>query len=178
MKELGHVVASNEVRFGTLKLMVLYRNSERILADALGSDDGITIFYYHNTVSYKYRGKFRVQNILSSIHYVMSLSPDELPLKSLTTTEELGDFLHSTDKAVLLVDFCGWIPRVVGMDKSKTESDLGMLFLYPVTLSLFLSFFLSFFQHSFTIPNSVKGLLLFTIYTVLKLFTLYTSSLI
>ncbi|KAK6160520.1 hypothetical protein DH2020_003901 [Rehmannia glutinosa] len=125
MKELAHVVASDEAKFGTLKLMVLYRNVEKILANALGVTDGITIFYYHNTVSYKYLGRLRVQNILSSVHYAMSLSPDELPLKSLTTPEELKDFLHSTDKAVLLLEFCGWTPRLLAMNKSMTESVLG-----------------------------------------------------
>ncbi|KAL0336640.1 UNVERIFIED_CONTAM: hypothetical protein Sradi_4875900 [Sesamum radiatum] len=125
MKELAHMVASDEVRFGTLKLMVLYRNVERMLADSLGVADGITIFYYHNTLSYKYWGRLRGQNILSSVHYVMSLSPDELPLKSLTTPEELSDFLHSTDKVVVVTDFCGWTARLLAANRSMTESDLG-----------------------------------------------------
>ncbi|KAL8534921.1 hypothetical protein ACS0TY_010817 [Phlomoides rotata] len=124
MKVLAHVVASDEVRFGTLKLMVLYINMERMLADALGATEGITVFYYHNAVSYKYWGRLRVQNILASVEYVTSLSPDELPLKSLSTSEELKGFLHSTDKAVLLLEFCGWTPRLLATNKS-TESDLG-----------------------------------------------------
>ncbi|KAK4413645.1 hypothetical protein Salat_2777300 [Sesamum alatum] len=125
MTELAHMVASDEVRFGTLKLMVLYRNVERMLADALGATDGITVFYYQNTLSYKYWGRLRGQNILSSVHYVMSLSPDELPLKSLTTREELSNFLLSTDKAVIVMDFCGWTARLLAANKSMTESDLG-----------------------------------------------------
>ncbi|XP_011075278.1 uncharacterized protein LOC105159789 isoform X2 [Sesamum indicum] len=125
MKELAHMVATDEVRFGTLKLMVLYRNVERMLADALGVSDGITVFYYHNTLSYKYSGRLRGQNILSSVHYVMSLSPNELPLKSLTTPEELSDFLHSTDKAIVVMDFCGWTARLLAANNSMTESDLG-----------------------------------------------------
>ncbi|GFP83030.1 upf0301 protein ct0663 [Phtheirospermum japonicum] len=125
MKELAHVVASNKARFGTLKLMVLYRNVERMLANALGSSDGIGIFYYHNSVSYKYQGRVRVQNILSSVHYMMSLSLDELPLKSLTTPEQLNDFIHSTDKAVILLEFCGWTRSLLAINKSMTESDFG-----------------------------------------------------
>ncbi|KAL7090687.1 hypothetical protein ACP275_12G057200 [Erythranthe tilingii] len=129
MKELGHVVGNDEARFGTLKLMVLYRNAERMLADALGANDGITIFYYHNSISYKYRGRLRVQNILSSVQYVSSLSSDELPFKSLNTQEELRDFVYSTDKAVLLMEFCGWIPRLMAMDNSTTQSILGQGYL-------------------------------------------------
>lgn len=125
MKGLAHVVASDEVRFGTLKLMVLYRNMERMLADALGATEGITVFYYHNALSYKYWGRIRVQNILASVEYVTSLSPDEIPLKSLSTPEELSDFLHSTDKAVLLLEFCEWTPRLLA--NKSSETDLGRL---------------------------------------------------
>lgn len=127
MKGLAHAVASDEEGLGTLKLMVLYKNVERGLADALGVTDGITVFYYHHSLSYKYWGRLRVQSILASVHYVMSLSPDEQPLKSLTTAEELGEFLHSTDKAVILLDFCRWTPRLVAKNESMTGSDLGML---------------------------------------------------
>ncbi|XP_057773972.1 uncharacterized protein LOC130993201 isoform X3 [Salvia miltiorrhiza] len=125
MKGLAHAVARDEMGLGTLKLMVLYKNVERTLADALDATDGITVFYYHNSLSYKYWGRLRVQSILVSVHYVMQLSPDEQPLKSLTTAEELREFLHSTDKAVLLFDLCGWTPRLVAMNESTTGSDLG-----------------------------------------------------
>ncbi|KAL6499625.1 hypothetical protein OROGR_027535 [Orobanche gracilis] len=121
MKGLADAVSSDAC---TLKLMVLYKNVDMVLADALGATDGITVFYYHNSLSHKYRGRLRVQNILVSVHYVMSLSADEQPLKSIVTAEELGEFLHSTDKAVLLFDFCGWTPRLVAKNKSTTRSDL------------------------------------------------------
>lgn len=133
MKELAHAVASNQDMFANLKLMVLHRNTERMLADALGATDRITILYYHNSFSYKYSGKLRVQNILSSVDYVMSLPPDELPLKSLTTPEELGDFLDSTDKAVFLLEFCGWTPRLLTKGKNSTQNGFGIFscfFLY------------------------------------------------
>ncbi|KAL6527811.1 hypothetical protein OROMI_029622 [Orobanche minor] len=121
MKGLADAVASD---VGTLKLMVLYKNVERVLADALGATDEITVFYFHNSLSHKYRGRLRVHNILVSVHYVMSLSADKQPLKFLVTAEELGEFLHSTDKAVLLFDLCGWTPRLVVKNESTTGSDL------------------------------------------------------
>ncbi|KAL2518551.1 ThioThioredoxin-like fold [Abeliophyllum distichum] len=122
MKELAHAVASDQDVFANLKLMVLYRNTERMLADVLGATDRITILYHHNSFSYKYSGKLRVQNILSSIRYVMSLPPNELPLKSLTTPEELENFLDSTDKAVFLLEFCGWTPRLLTKGKNSTDN--------------------------------------------------------
>ncbi|XP_073055778.1 uncharacterized protein [Primulina eburnea] len=127
MMELAHAVAREHLRFNTLKLMVLYRNTERILADSLGASHGITIIYHHDAFPYKYRGRLRVQSILSSVHYVMTLSPEELPLKSLTSPEGLNDFLESTDKAVLLLEFCGWIPRLLAKSNIKAESELGDL---------------------------------------------------
>lgn len=148
MKGLAHAVSTDEMGLGTLKLMVLYKNVERMLADALGATDGITVIYNHNSLSYKYRGRLRVQNILDSVHYVMSLSPDEHHLKSLTTAEELREFLHSTDKAVLLFEFCGWTPSLVAMNNSMTGSDIGVFCFYP---TLFFVLYLPYF------PNTMGG---------------------
>ncbi|KAL1550561.1 hypothetical protein AAHA92_18507 [Salvia divinorum] len=128
MKGLAQAVANDEMGLGTLKLMVLYKNVERTLADALGATDGITVFYYHNSLSYRYWGRLRVQSILVSVHYVVQLPPDEKPLKTLTTAEELREFLHSTDKAVILFDLCGWTPRLFAMNESTTGNDLGQGF--------------------------------------------------
>ncbi|XP_059279366.1 uncharacterized protein LOC132033403 isoform X2 [Lycium ferocissimum] len=113
MKELADVVSHDQGRFGSLKLMVLYRSSERMLADAVGADEGITILYYHHSHSYKYQGRLRVQNILSSVHYVMSLLPEQLPFKILKTPEDLEIFLGSTDKALILSEFCGWTQKLL-----------------------------------------------------------------
>ncbi|KAJ8544654.1 hypothetical protein K7X08_003317 [Anisodus acutangulus] len=113
MKELADVVSHDQGRFGSLKLMVLYRSSERMLADAVGADEGITIFYYHHSHSYKYQGRLRAQNILSSVHYVMSLLPEQLPFKILKTPEDLEIFLGSTDKALILSEFCGWTQKLL-----------------------------------------------------------------
>ncbi|KAL3510145.1 hypothetical protein ACH5RR_029546 [Cinchona calisaya] len=124
-RELANVVTTEQERFGTLKLTLLYRNSERMLANALGASEGITIIYIHHSLSYKYGGRLRVQNILSSVHHVMSLLPEQLPLKLLRTPHELMNFLGSTDKALLLLDFCGWTPRLLA--KGVSEETNGTL---------------------------------------------------
>ncbi|KAK6796147.1 hypothetical protein RDI58_003848 [Solanum bulbocastanum] len=126
MKELTDVVSHDQGRFASLKLMVLYRSSERMLADAVGADEGITIFYYHHSHSYKYMGRLRVQNILSSVHYVMSLLPEQLPLKILNTPEDLKSFLGSTDKALILSEFCGWTQKLLAKGgNNRSECDFG-----------------------------------------------------
>ncbi|EPS64687.1 hypothetical protein M569_10094, partial [Genlisea aurea] len=113
MNELARAFESDEHRFGALKLMVLNGNVERMLADSLGAKGETTIFYHRNALAYKYSGRLRVQNILSSVHYAMSLLPDEIPFKALATPEDLKYFLHSTDKAIVLLDFCGWTQKLL-----------------------------------------------------------------
>ncbi|CAH9102714.1 unnamed protein product [Cuscuta epithymum] len=126
MKELGLALNSEHFRFGSLKLRVLFRNNERTLAEALGANTGISVVYYQRSLFYKYRGRLRAQNILSSIHYAMSLLPEELPLKSVSTAEELNVFLGSTDKALLLLEFCGWTQKLLALGKNNgTDNGFG-----------------------------------------------------
>ncbi|KAK9274877.1 hypothetical protein L1049_022131 [Liquidambar formosana] len=89
MKELTRAVAYKQEKLGSLKLMLMYRSNERMLADAIDAREGITFLYYHHSVSYKYQGRLRAQNILSSINSVVSLLPEELPLRPLNTPEDL-----------------------------------------------------------------------------------------
>ncbi|XP_075082703.1 uncharacterized protein LOC107779487 isoform X2 [Nicotiana tabacum] len=121
MNELADVVAHDQGIFGSLKLMVLYRSSERMLADAVGADEGITIFYYHHSHPHKYLGRLRVQNILSSLHYVMSLLPEQFPFKILKTPEDIEIFLGSTDKALILSEFCGWTQKLLAKGGSNNS---------------------------------------------------------
>lgn len=116
------MVTAEQERFSSLKLMLLYRNNEKMLANALGATDGVTFVYFHHSLSYKYGGRLRVQNILSSVHYVMSLLPEELPFRLLHTPDTLRTFLDSTDKTLLLLEFCGWTPRLLAKGKSMIKN--------------------------------------------------------
>ncbi|KAK3023567.1 hypothetical protein RJ639_044952 [Escallonia herrerae] len=124
MKELSRRVTEKQEKFVTLKLMVVYSNNDRMLADALGAAGKLTIFYYHYFLSYKYLGRLRVQNILSSVHYLMSLLPEEIPLKSVKSPEDLRMFLNSTDKALLLLDHCGWTSRLLTQSKRNGSENV------------------------------------------------------
>ncbi|XXG60333.1 hypothetical protein AAC387_Pa04g2266 [Persea americana] len=117
MKEVANQAATKEDKFGHLRLMIVYRNNDKMLADVLGATEGITIFFYHHSVRYKYRGRLRMQNIFTSLDHLRSLKPDELPLKTLSTVKDLNTFLQSTDKAVLLLEFCGWTPSLLRKNK-------------------------------------------------------------
>ncbi|MFS7903125.1 putative protein disulfide-isomerase [Helianthus anomalus] len=113
MKELAHTVTKKKEEFDTLKLMLVHKNHDKTLANALGAKMEINIICYRHSFPYKYQGTLRVQNILSSVRYLMSLSPEETPLKPLSTTEDLTTFLKSTDKALLVLEFCGWTPKLM-----------------------------------------------------------------
>lgn len=107
--------------------MVMYRNTEKLLADAIGAATKETaIVYYHHSVSYKYQGRLAAKYILSSIYPYMSDSPEELPIKRLNNAEDLKAFLDSTDKALLLFEFCGWAPKLLAKAKKNgTENGIG-----------------------------------------------------
>ncbi|XP_042376258.1 uncharacterized protein LOC121969972 [Zingiber officinale] len=119
MKEVSYLVANDE-KLKFLKLMVINKNSEKMLAEILGAIDEITIYYYHNSVSHKYHGRSSAQSLLFSVRFFLSLKPDEVPLKPLQTPEDLENFFKSTDKAVLLLDFCGWSAKL--MAKKHNEN--------------------------------------------------------
>ncbi|GMP92513.1 hypothetical protein CsSME_00042708 [Camellia sinensis var. sinensis] len=53
MKELTQLVANKQEKFGTLKLVLLYRNRERMLADVIGATEGITILYLEHKIYYR-----------------------------------------------------------------------------------------------------------------------------
>lgn len=123
MKEVAHAVSDRQQEeFRSLKLMFMFRNMEKTLADAIiaaaspNEEEEITILFYLHSVSYKYRGPFRALNILSSLlPYISnsnsSFNQPQLPL--LNTPDHLNSFLASTDKALLLLEFCGWTPKLL-----------------------------------------------------------------
>lgn len=118
--------------------MIVYRNTDKLLAGAIGADgEGVTIVYYHHSVAYKYRGKLHARNILYSVNPYLSVSPDELPLKELNSPEELKDFTESTDKALILFEFCGWTRKLLAKGKNNGTDNGINLQGYPL-MTLFI----------------------------------------
>uniref|UniRef100_A0A0A9CBX5 Uncharacterized protein n=1 Tax=Arundo donax TaxID=35708 RepID=A0A0A9CBX5_ARUDO len=56
---------------------------------------------------FKYQGKLRAWDILSSVRYIMSLKREDAPFEVLHTKEDVNDFIESADKYVLLYESCG-----------------------------------------------------------------------
>ncbi|OVA12109.1 Protein of unknown function UPF0301 [Macleaya cordata] len=124
MKDVAHMATYKVEEFGPLRLMVIYRNTDKMLADVFGATERTTIFCYHYSVSYKYQGRLRAQNVLSSVCHLMSLRPEEMPLKLLNTPEDLKTFSESTDKAVLLLEFCGWTRLLLNKGKNNESENV------------------------------------------------------
>lgn len=131
MAEIEHLVANDKQELGRLKLMVVYRNSEKLLSDAIGAAEGTKFIFYRQSIPFKYQGKLRARDILYSIRYTMSLKHEEAPFVPLHTEEDVEAFIRSTDKAVLLSEFCGWFTRLAsgggntssGVTPSKNHAD-------------------------------------------------------
>lgn len=129
MKQLEKLVANRPGKIGDLSFMVIYKNSQKMLADVLGAADEITLYYYHQSTSYKYHGRFAAEKILSSVNSFMSLKSEEVPLKTLYTQNELKIFLKSTDKAVLLIELCGWSSKLLHKKSIKNFTAAQMNYL-------------------------------------------------
>lgn len=130
MAEIERLVAADEQELGHLKLMAVYRhlklmavyrNSEKLLTDVLGATEGIKFIYYQRSLPFKYEGKLRACEILSSVHYIMSLKHAEAPFVVLHTKEDVEAFVESTDKAVVLSEFCGWFSKLAHGGSNRTE---------------------------------------------------------
>lgn len=167
MNHLSHALPIADARFHSLKLMFMHRNTDKILADSIGATtattDQITVIYFHHSISYKYTGRLAANNILSSLYPYISLPPDEFPLKTLNTPQDLTSFLHSTDNALLLVDFCGWTPKLLrkthknGTQNGSTMNGESVSFCNVRTVCLL-------FLSSFTIfKNNYKTVTLFSL---------------
>lgn len=131
MKQVTELVTCRQEEFGGLKLMYINRNTEKMLADgigATGSIEGVTVLYYHHSLSYKYQGKKPdAKKILSSIlPYMSVLAGEEIPLiKTLNSQEDLKTFFKSSDKAVLLLDTCGWTPKLLPIKMANATHQYG-----------------------------------------------------
>lgn len=126
MKEVSLIIDEKPQEFSNLKLMFIHMHMEKTLADSLGANvDGITVIYFHYSVSYKYRGRLAAKSILSSLHFYISIAPEEVPLKTLNSARDFRTFLDSTDQALVLVDFCGWTPKLLAKSKKNNGTENG-----------------------------------------------------
>ncbi|WCJ24684.1 hypothetical protein M5689_006624 [Euphorbia peplus] len=128
MKEISRFVSERDDDLGLDPLMLMYmqRNKDKIFTDDIGATDGITISYYHYSVGYRYRGRLVARNIIYSIVPYVSASPDEIPVAEISSEEELVTFLDSTDKGLILNEFCGWTRKLMDSKKRNVTFEFGL----------------------------------------------------
>lgn len=119
--DLVQLMKYMHAQFQRLRLMLIYRNVEKLLGDVLVGDKEVNLVLYREAVPFKYSGKLSAQTILTSVWHAMSIPSGDLPFKQLNTLEDLEFFLQSTDKAVLLFDICGWVPKISAADNKNTR---------------------------------------------------------
>ncbi|XP_031495547.1 uncharacterized protein LOC116261080 [Nymphaea colorata] len=125
MAEIRQIATQKHEKFSQLKLMFVYRNTEKTLADLLGAAKGISFICYHHSVAFKYQGRLRAWSLLMSAYHLMLLPPAEPPFRQLNTVNELQAFLQSTDKAVLLFEFCGWTQMLLAKQQAGLSDERG-----------------------------------------------------
>lgn len=79
-------------QFQRLRLMLIYRNVEKLLGDVLVGDKEVNLVLYREAVPFKYSGKLSAQTILTSVWHAMSIPSGDLPFKQLNTLEDLEFF--------------------------------------------------------------------------------------
>lgn len=114
MREVSNKISHKPDKYKDLKLIVVYKNLEKTLADIVGAtDEEATLICYRDSTPYRYRGRFRAQNVLASVYHLISQRPNEFPIKPIETRESLLSFLSSTDRSFLLLETCGWSTRLL-----------------------------------------------------------------
>jgi hypothetical protein len=126
MVEIEQLTVSDKDELGRLMLMVVYRNYEKLLTDAIGATEGIKFVYYQHSMAFKYQGKLRARDILSSVRYIMSLKHELAPFEVLRTKEDVEAFMESTDKSALLYEPCGWFTRLAHRGNNQSDEDTSL----------------------------------------------------
>lgn len=117
MRELSKSISVDERLHSLIHLRIVYVNLDKSLEKFFSRRVRYPTctFFWHST-PLKYKGKFRLQNILTAINRAIGLSSWDFPLKKLETATEFESFRESTDRAVILFDLCNYTDKI---QKSK-----------------------------------------------------------
>ncbi|XP_058730226.1 uncharacterized protein LOC131602203 isoform X2 [Vicia villosa] len=132
MNDMSLVISNKPQEFPDLKLMFMHVNKEKTIVDSIGVNvDGmITVVYFHYSVAYKYTGRLSAKSILSSFHRYVSDAPQEVPFKVLDSPRDFATFVDSADETMVLVDFCGWTPKLIAKSKKFNGTQNGTIGLH------------------------------------------------
>ncbi|MCO5547947.1 hypothetical protein L7F22_001402 [Adiantum nelumboides] len=112
-RELSKSLSIDESLHSLVQLRVVYINLDKGLKRFFSESvryPTFTFFWY--SIPLKYNGKLRLQNILTAIRRAIGLSFWDMPLQKLETAADLESFMRSTEKAVILFDFCNYTNKI------------------------------------------------------------------
>lgn len=113
MSALSRSIEADDDLHPLIQLRVVYVNLDKDLGSTLsGKRRSLKLTLYRHAVPYRYKGKVKVHNILAGIRHVISVSSVDLPFQRLDSFSELDTFMESTDKTVILFDFCNWAQKL------------------------------------------------------------------
>lgn len=129
MNDISLVISNKPHEFPDLKLMFMHLSKEKTIVDSIGVNvDGmITVVYFHYSVAYKYTGRLSAKSILSSFHHYVSVAPEEVPFRVLDSPRDFATFVDSADETMVLVDFCGWTPKLIAKSKKLNGTQNGTI---------------------------------------------------
>lgn len=111
MGELSRLLEKDRGAFSTLNLRYVYIDKDRPLAQIVPTKRSPTIYLFRHGIPYLYGGRLTGSHILEGTKHGMRTKG--FPLELLQTTEALKSFVDSTDRAFLLLDFCGFAQTIV-----------------------------------------------------------------
>ncbi|KAH7440252.1 hypothetical protein KP509_04G098300 [Ceratopteris richardii] len=127
MTDLSETLGVNENLHISTQLRVVYINQDKCLDKFfLQSKRYLAFTFFWYSTPFRYKGKLRAQNILTAINHAVSLKSSDYPFKRLETKSDLDRFRESTDRAVILFDFCNYSDRIKDRHHSKKDKSIQL----------------------------------------------------
>ncbi len=127
MRQVSRSMMEDPEAFAALQLRFVYIDKDRALLNLLPPtarrSSSLRIFLYHQGTPYFHGGQLTAGHILHAIRHVMHVPDDDLPVQHLQSFDVVKSFMESTDRAFLLLDFCGWAHSIRKKPWQEEEED-------------------------------------------------------
>ncbi|CAM6124738.1 unnamed protein product [Calypogeia fissa] len=124
MQDIGKVVRGDPHSFPGLQLFFVHTNKDRLFGNAILGDSmppSFALFRYGTP--YKYTGRRSTSSMMASIRQGISVLRSDTVLGRIASPQDLEIFAYSTDKAVVLFEFCGWEMKLQQKHRKTSATD-------------------------------------------------------
>jgi hypothetical protein len=127
MRQVSRSMMEDPEAFAALQLRFVYIDKDRALLNLLPPtarrSSSLRIYLYHQGTPYFHGGQLTAGHILHAIRHVMHVPDGDLPVQHLQSFDVVKSFMESTDRAFLLLDFCGWAHSIRQKPWQEEEED-------------------------------------------------------